>query len=727
MNLSAALRPVALRVPRFRLSGCCVWLLDTLVGERSRWVLWFPVCLGVGIGIYFSVSSEPWPPTAPLLVLFSALLLYGGRRRPEIIVAAFIFGSVALGAAIAQWHAIHVAAPVLERAIRSTVVVGTVEDIAATENGYRLTLAVSSLDRLPAEKMPHRIRLRVSNVPDTLRPGDTIRVRARLSPPPEPAMPGAYDFQRRAWFSGLGAVGFATGRLVRVGATDEGGKDGIATWLEQSIAALRFAIQRRITDAMEGAPRALALAMITGERSRIPEYVAQAMRDSGLAHLLAISGLHLGLVAGFVFLVMRGGLALAAPIALRMPIKKWAAAAAIVAAFAYLLLAGAPVPTQRAFVMTGFVLLAVIVDRIGISMRLVGWAAVIVLVLHPEALTGASFQMSFAAVIALVAAYEVIGNRLRPLAGQAGPVLRLSLYFAGIAVTSLVAGLATAPFALFHFDRLALYGLIANMISVPVAALWVMPWAVGGLVLMPFGLEAFALTPMGWGLDAIVAVAETVASWPGAVQRIPQMPLAGLLLVTVGGLWLTIWQRRWRLAGVPLLVAGLTTVSLASPPDILVSGDGRLAGLRVDSSLYVSSGRTHPFARDLWRHRVGAERWMTFDDATVSIEPDDATMRCDPLGCIATLHGRIIAFVRDPRALVEDCRVADIVVATVPVRGSCSRPKVVIDRFDLWRAGAHAIWINAEGEENGLRVRSANQSRGDRPWVLQRARSERQY
>jgi competence protein ComEC len=323
--------------------------------------------------------------------------------------------------------------------------------------------------------------------------------------------------------------------------------------------------------------------------------------------------------------------------------------------------------------------------------------------------------MSFAAVVALVATYELVGNRLRPYAGRGGTLRRLSLYFAGVALTSLVAGLATTPFALFHFDRFALYGLAANMIAVPIAALWVMPCAVAALLLMPLGLEVLALAPMGWGLDVIAAIAQAVAGWPGAVQRIPSLPLAGLLLVVVGGLWLTIWQRAWRLAGVPLIILGLAAAGLAKPPDILVTGDGRLAGFRDGATLYVSSAQTQPFARDVWMHRIGARDWSGFDAAS---SPAD----CDDIGCLVRLRGYIIAFVFDPRALEEDCRNADIVVAAVPVRRACSQPRIVLDWFDLWRGGAHALWLDVDGS---VAVRSVNGQRGDRPWVPARGRPER--
>ena len=684
-------------------------LRAVLLDERARWPLWLPVGVGSGVALYFALPSEPSRWAGPIVLLLCGLLAFAWRQRTTACVTACGLATLAFGLGVAQWHAIAAAAPVLERTLRNVTVEGSVESIGPAERGGRLVLRVDRITRLEAPRTPERVRITAWQLPAALRPGDLVRVRATLSPPPEPAMPGAYDFQRRAWFERLGGVGFATGRIDHVAVAPAGN-----VWVH-GVARIRSIVEHRIGAALDDTARGLALALITGERGAVTEPVTQAMRDSGLAHLLAISGLHLGLVAGFVFLVVRGGLALVPAVALRHPIKKWAAGAALVAAFGYLLLAGAPVPTQRAFVMTGLVLLAVMIDRVGISMRLVGWAALVVLLLQPDAVPGASFQMSFAAVVALVATYELVGNRLRPFAGQGGTPRRLLLYLAGVALTSLVAGLATAPFALFHFDRFAIYGLIANMLAVPIAALWVMPCAVAALLLMPLGLEILALAPMGWGLDIIASIAETVAGWPGAVQRVPSLPLGGLLMVVAGGLWLTIWQRAWRLAGLPVIVLGVASAGLSNPPDILVTADGRLAGFRVGSTLYVSAAQAQPFVRNVWMHRTGAHTWERFDASS-------SPARCDGIACLVRLRGQVVAFVTDPGALEEDCRHADIIVSSVPVRRSCAHPRIVVDRFDLWRDGAHAIWL---GDTGSALAQSVNSQRGTRPWVPVRGGAER--
>lgn len=684
------------------------WLRASAITERARWPLWLPVGVGAGVALYFSLHDEPWRWAPPILLCLALFVAFAARRRTMVCCIACGVATLSAGMGIAQWHAVGAAAPVLERTLRNVTVSGTVDAIAPGDEGGRITIDVDAISRMTAAQTPARVRVSTWRLPEGLRPGDAVQVRATLSPPPGPAMPGAYDFQRRAWFERLGGVGFATGAVVLVD-----GAESSFPGLRDAVGGVRTLVRERIERSLDGTARGLALAMIIGERGAVPDGVTQAMRDSGLAHLLAISGLHLGLAAGFVFLVVRGGLALIPAVALRYPIKKWAAAAAIAAAFGYLVLAGAPVPTQRAFVMTGLVLLAVMIDRVGISMRLVGWAALVVLLLQPASLVGASFQMSFAAVVALVATYEVVGGRLRPIVGQAGPLNRIAMYLFGVALTSLVAGLATAPFALFHFDRLALYGLAANMVAVPIAALWVMPLAVAALVLMPLGLAPVALVPMGWGLDAIAGVAETVAGWPGAVQFIPSLPVAGLLMVVAGGLWLAIWQRRWRFAGVVPVMGGLAMVGFANPPDIMITADGRLAGFRDAGVLYVSSVKTEPFARDVWRHRTGAVDWRGFDD-------EGSPASCDALGCLVTLRGYRVAFLTDPRAQAEDCRTADIVVASVPLQRNCRKPAIAIDRFDLWRHGAHALSL----EVDGVTVRSVHESRGDRPWVPQRDRHD---
>ena len=423
----------------------------------------------------------------------------------------------------------------------------------------------------------------------------------------------------------------------------------------------------------------------------------------------------MGLVAGLVFFAVRAGLALLPSVALRYPIKKWAAAAAALGAFAYLFLAGATVPTQRAFLMLGLVLLGVGLDRSAVSMRLVAWAAFAILLLHPESLLSASFQMSFAAVTALVAAYEALRLKSLTRRGEMGLAGRAGLYLAGVALSSVVAILATAPFAVHHFNRLAWFGLAANLAAVPLTAFWIMPWALDAFLLMPLGWEAAALTPMGWGTEALIAVAETVAGWPGSATIVPLLPLWGLVLVALGGLWLCLWQRGWRVLGLAPVAAGLLTMTLHRPPDVLITGDGRLMAVREPhGELSLSSDRVARFSAGIWLRRAGqasASVWPTTGVAA------GGWLRCDPLGCIYRAQGQVVALVRDGRALAEDCRVATVMVSLEPVpRRRCPGPEVLVDRFDLWRNGAHALRLGP----GAVDVESVRDHRGARPWVVRR-------
>ncbi|WP_254434853.1 ComEC/Rec2 family competence protein [Magnetospirillum sp. UT-4] len=676
-------------------------LAAALVADRDRWMLWSPVLFGLGIAAYFAAPAEPpgWLALPPLLLALGGLWL--GRRRPAAVAASLALALCAAGFAAVQLRAALVAAPVLERPSGKVAVSGIVEEVEPLAGGgQRVTLKDAEVAVEGAR--PHRVRLRLKG-DEPVPVGARIAVTALLTPPPQPQMPGAFDFARHAWFQGLGAVGTALSPPVVIVPAAEG------HWLN----ALRHRITLRILAAIPGSAGAVAAALVTGETGAIPRDVLDAYRDSGLAHMLSISGLHMGMVAGLVFFVVRGGLALVPAVALRHPIKKWAAAVALAATFLYMLLAGAPVPAQRSFLMTGIVLLAVLLDRSAISMRMVAWAALAVLALAPEALVGPSFQMSFAAVAALIAAFEVASPRLtawrieHPRLWQ-----RAGLYLAGVALSSLVAGSATAVYGAYHFNRFAVWSLAANLAAVPLTGFLVMPFVPVALLLMPFGLEFLALVPMGWGVEAVNRLAAAIAAWPAAAVVLPPMPAWGLTLFTLGGLWLLLWRRRWRHGGWVAMVAGLATLALHQPPDVVVDGRGYAMAVRTaDGALLVNRGGR--ILKETWDRRAGplaAGRWPKRGRS------EDGRLACDEVGCLYRGEGAVVALVQDEAGIAAGCAAAAVVVSAVPLRGACRGPavvpRVVIDRFDLWRRGAHALWL----EEGGARIETVAGWQGDRPW-----------
>jgi len=666
---------------------------------------------GIGIALYFSLLEEPAVALGPLTVVVSfTLALILGRERdgtlaPVARLAFFAVAVIALGFTAASVRTQIVAAAVLEKAIGPTTLTGRIQRVETFPSGLRIVLEKPRISGIAAHKTPERVRVRLMATQPDIWPGDWVRVRARLSPPPPPVAPGAYDFQRWAFFEGLGAVGFGLGKatVLSLGADHSGMSPEIL------IERLRRAITKRILVAVDGETGGVVAALITGERRAVPEDVMEVLRRSGLAHLLSISGLHVRLAAVTVFSGLRFILAAVPGVAVRFPIKKAAAFGAILAAFGYALIAGATLPTQRAFIMLCFALIAVIIDRRGLSVRSVAWAAFLVLLFTPESLFGASFQMSFAAVLALVAAYEVLSSRDRR-SDRYGyrPWRRVALYFGGVFLTTLVASAATGSFALFHFNRFADYGLAANLVAVPLTALWIMPWSVVAMFLMPLGLEAAALTPAAWGVDGVVAVARTVSALPGAVTLAPAMPVWGLAAITLGGLWLCIWRHRYRYLGMVPIAVGFASFATVSPPQVWVDTDARVYALRgADGEIRFSGGTGARHARKIWGHTEAGTL-----PPNGSLETPYAP-QCDAFGCLATYGNRQVAISDREEALSEDCWSADVVVSLIAMRHPCPAP-VVIDRFDLWRDGAHTIRFPATGPPE---VDTVAQHRGNRPWV----------
>ena len=676
-----------------------------IAAERDRWILWLPVGFGLGIAAYFSLPAEPeiWPLAASAVILVAAVIL---RRRPY---GAVLIGLAALAAgfSLAQLRTLTVAAPVLERRIGPATVTGTIEAVSLHRRGTRrVTILEPRIARLPGEETPRRIRIGLRTDDPALEPGRVITVRAILQPPLAPVIPGGFDFARRAWYRQLGGIGFAVSRPTIAPARDPPG-------LRARINRMRQAIVRKISNALPGEEGAIAAALTTGERGAIPERVLVAMRDAGLAHLLAISGLHFSLVAALLFGGLRAVLAAVPFVALRYPIKKWAAAGAFAGALAYLLISGASIPTQRAFLMLSVVLLAVMLDRAAISMRLVAIAAATVLLIAPESLLGASFQMSFAAVVALVAFYEAVSDRLARLrGGGAGFPRRIAFYALGVGLTTLIAGLATGPFAIYHFNRFAVFGIVANLLAVPVTGLWIMPCAIVAFLLMPFGLEFVALEAMGWGIAAVVAVAETVSSWPSAVLLVPSMPAAFLVLATGGGLWLCLWRGRFRALGSIAIAAALLTGLRERPPDILIGLDPGAFAVRMEDGLAIAPG-TRRFTREYWLRSAGFAEPAEWPDGRAGT---GSPLACDGIGCILRRGPDTVAIVLDRAALLEDCHAASVVIAAVSVsRKRCRAPGTLIDLRQRRREGALAIRLEPEGP----RILSARQVRGERPWVAQ--------
>lgn len=703
----AAMKATLLWAQGVRASFMPEALAERLAVERERWALWLPVAIGFGIGMYFALPAEPPRQIGLVLAGLCAIAAWLARSRPILLVPALAGTLVAAGLCLAAWRTDRVAAPVLAERVGPAMVIGRVVDTDRTERGFRVVLDHVSVWRLDPAATPAKVRISLKPGEPAPAIGAWVRLRAVLSPPGAPFEPGGFDFARYAFFRQLGGLGYAISEVRSARPTAEPGFEPIL-----ALRRWQADLTDRIERALPGAAGAIAAALMTGERSGIPDEVNTAMQLSGLAHLLSISGLHLALVAGILFFGVRFALAAIEWVALRYPIKKIAAAVALLGAFAYMLVSGAAVPTQRAFLMTAMVLVAVMLDRSALSMRLVALAALVVLALQPEALLEASFQMSFAAVVALIAAFEHAAPWFAARRRRAGLLAKTSFWIGGIALTSLVAGTASGLYALWHFNRFVHYGVVANLIVDPLTAFWIMPLAVLAFVLMPFGLEHLALTPMGWGIDALIWVAEWIAGWPLAATSYPALPLWSLLALTVGGLWLCLWRTSWRWWGVVGVVAALLPLGWPDRPDIRIDGSGRLVALRdAHGGLLLSSGRAGRAVATAWARRDGEVPRTTFPRDGASA---DGRLRCDAAGCLWRVDSWLVALPRGPAGVDEDCRRADLVIATFAIAHRCPAARHVIDKGDLAREGAHAIRLRSDGT---LELRTVKRERGRRPWT----------
>jgi competence protein ComEC len=651
--------------------------------ERPRWSLWLPVFLGAGAALYFALPAEPPGWSGPALLAAAIVLGWAGRRYFLFALAA----AVILGLGAAKMRESLLAAPVLEKSMVAHLS-GRLEAIDWRDRGARLVLGDVASGAMA--NPPARVRIAVPRA-DGLVIGQGLSLTADLLPPPGPTMPGDRDFARAAFFDRIGAVGFAYGKPLAVPAPP-------AAWperLREAVEGLRQTMTARIRAAIPGSDGAIASALITGMRGGIAPEDESALRDAGLAHVLAIAGLHMALVGMGLFWLARAILAAIPALALGHPIKKWAAGAALVGAMFYLVISGATASSVRAFVMLAMMLLAVLLDRPALSMRNLAFAAAILILVRPESIVEPGFQMSFAAVAALVALAE--WERTHPR----GALWR---YLRGIAVTSLVGSLATMPFAAFHFGRVTHYAVLGNLLAMPLMGFWVMPAAALSVLGMPFGLEAGPLHLLAWGVDLMLAAGRFVSGLPGAVTVLPSFPGWALALMSLGGLWLLLWRRRWRWLGLLPLFAGLVLAVLAPRPDILVAADGRTAALRG------GDGRLAFILppRDLY----AAENWLKRDGDLRPPDQVPSIGRCDGQGCVAVVRGVRLALSLRPEALDEDCRRAALLLAR-PAVVDCGGPKLVLDGPAIAGEGGYAITVGST-----LQALGVNSSRGRRPWVI---------
>jgi competence protein ComEC len=525
------------------------------------------------------------------------------------------------------------------------------------------------------------------------------------------AAPGAYDFARNAWFDGIGGVGVA---LTDLRPTELAPPPLRLRW-KMVVNAMRWRLAERIVSQMSPSSRGLGAAMITGHEAWIDQATEDRLRDAGLAHIISISGLHMAIVGGFVFFLVRTGIAAWPALALRVPGKKVAAVAGLLAIGGYLIVSGAPAPAQRAAITAAIAFGAILVDRRAISLHALALAAFIVLLLQPEAVAEPGFQMSFAATAALVALAEAWPARVSEI-NTPWPIriVQRSIFWVWVSLcASLVAGLATGPFSIQHFNRVAVFGLPVNLITEPLSAFIVMPALALGGFLEPIGLGGPFLKAAGWGLDGMNAVAGLAANSPRAVWLVASAPAAALPVAFLGILWICLWRGRVRWLGLPLAFA-VTLWPRPEPPSAWIAPDGATAAIRVADRAVLLRPTEKLFGAQLWANRRGLK--IAQEGEAVR----DSHFDCGRTACrsVADDAPRLSMWwtLRKPKVADLDllCESADILVLKAPVAvpPNCTQI-LVLTPADFARGGSVEVYPS----KAGWRLQWAQPLRGQRPWT----------
>lgn len=718
------------RRPRFRTDAWTPAFIKALEEESAHGhgIFWLAIAFGLGAALWFGLAIQIGP--LPILLAVAVCLGVGMARRGTLLSsAATVLAVAALGALAADLEVRRVDTILLDSPVTTTVS-GTVRARDIDEEGHwRYVVDVASTRDPALGRPPERVRLLARSAHQPIAIGQGISGLARLSPPSGPALPGSFDFAFNSYFAGIGAVGFFMGPPVAESAHAVALRDAAGRALRE----FRESIAFRMRAVIGGDAGAVAAAMTVSDRRAISEETDEAFRITGLAHILSISGLHMSLAAGIMFQGLRYALALLPGIAERVAVKKYAAAGALLSSTAYLMISGGIVSAQRSWIMVAIMLIAVILDRPALTMRNVALAGFIIIALSPSAVVSPGFQMSFAATAALIAAYgfwqrQSLGLSLRWFAGE-GFLARGALILGGLALTSLVAGLATGIFSAHHFHRMSGYGMIANVAAMPIISLIVMPMGVFSLLTMPFGLDHWPLTAMGWGLSAVLSIAHDVAAM-GEDFATGRLPFVVTALLTAALVILVFTRTRLAAsAALPMLVAVplILNGAGAGRPHLLISEDGRLVARLQENGLATNRARPPSFVYDQWASALRAKMHLSPLEAAAKLDPnlllaadmdmalngavvraaldaDIVTAREGQFTCqkgawciLALPDMRPVITVEEPAFLGAACDRASIVTIAIPLRlEACRSGAVLYTARTLRRTGAIEIHFDEQ-------------------------------
>ncbi len=700
---------------------------DFLSSERSRIALWLPISFALGIMFYFSLPATPpaWLG-ACFLLAFGIFALLEKVVRKSIFLSLFIL-FFASGFILISVKAEMLNYPILSKKTGAVEITGKINGVDIKGTGQRLLFHNPSVGNMEKDKTPAYIRVKVNTLKVRYQAGDVVKLKAVLMPPPMPLTPDGYNTPRKFYFQGLGATGFAVSKVKVIQKAD--GFDGFISRLRQSI-------NFRFLNTMEKREAGVAMALITGEQGANSKELADAYRSSGIAHILSVSGLHMSMLAGLVFATLRLLLVFIPAISLRYNTKKIAAFFAILISFCYLFISGASIPAIRAFIMVLIVLMAVILDRNALSIRSVVLAFFIILCIYPESIISAGFQMSFAAVFALITAFEAGMSKLNKSVrflkispqkqkrkyGVVKDIITFCFYWIIVTLlTDLIASSATLPFCIYHFDRVPVYSFITNLIVAPILAVIVMPALALGTLLMPVFSDNLFLTLAEHGIYFINETALWVQSFDNYVYVMPSMPTYVLILIAMGGFWLCLLRGKIRLLGLLPFVLLFIYPKFYIPADVLAYQGGKMfAVLTADGKLLIEPGRANQMARENWLSKNGQDykeydkniaktAWKNgYSDEKVSLTCENKNL------CYYRTKGKTIAFAKNYDSLKTACDTADIIFSAVNAKSEPCKATFLIDRKQMWKNGTYALKISTNGK---ISLKNTAENMGNHLWM----------
>ncbi len=699
-----------------------------------------PVFLACGVIFYFSLATESdfYRPVAVVALTAACAVASRSWLKTHLCFMAALL--CALGVLAAKVETLRAGTQMLGSEIQ-TRLTGRLASLEEMENGrVRLTIDVISTAHPKLRYAPERVRLSARRVPPDMTAGSLITGYARLLPPTGPVRPDSYDFSFDSYFSGIGASGFFLGNPKTVASKTGAGEHAPSrTRLASAIENARENIADHIRSQIGGPEGEIAAALMVGVRAGIPDEINEAMRRTGIYHIISISGLHMALVAGTIMGLLRGAFALFPDFASRRPVKKYAAAAALFSIAAYLVFSGIVVAAERSFIMLAVMLVAVLFDRAALTMRNLAISAIAVILVSPHEVVGPSFQMSFAATAALVGAYagwsDYRAGRATSPPPRRSPLAFVTRKFllgmGGLAMTSIIAGGATALFAIWHFQRVSPLSLLANLAVMPIVSLVVMPFAVLSALAMPFGADGPFLYVMGKGLTVMIAISAWISE-RSPVDAVGLISIRSVLLVTVALVIATMATTWLRLAAVPFALAGLLAVPQVRTPDLLISEDAHLVAMPIGGGeLAINRVRSNEFTADNWKRALRAETIVepeTFEkgDARFDMDPADlppgSPFYCSSGLCLARHpSGAIVALAEDRKTARPACAFADlIVIDDATAYNPCRDPLVlVVTKKQLARAGSAAVFFDSQSATTPATIRFAV-DKPYRPWHEQR-------